>query len=89
MGQASKKQVKLTPAQQCVFQLIALQEALTGSARMTKREMAEELGYSRKTIDRAVARLKEEHLIEVKPVHLENGGQIANTYCLARRFDKE
>lgn len=89
MAQASEKQVKLTPAQQRVFQLIALQNTLAGSVRITKREMAEELGCSQKTIDRAVARLKEEHLIEVEPVYLENGGQVANTYRLAKRAEEE
>lgn len=89
MAQEPGKQIKLTPSQQRVFQLIALQATLAGSARITKREMAEELGCSQKTIDRAVARLKEERLIEVESAYLENGGQVANTYRLAKRPEQE
>lgn len=74
----------LTPSQQRALGYIAAQTAVAGGVRCTKREMAEMLGCDVKTVDRAIAHLRREGLIEVEPRYHENGGQLANTYRIAR-----
>lgn len=43
----------------------------------------QELGRNKKTVDRLVARLRADGLLESEPVWDENGGQRANVYRLA------
>lgn len=74
----------LTPSQQRILGYIAAQTAIAGGAQCTKRGMSEMLGCDVKTVDRAIAHLRREGVIEVEPCYLENGGQLANTYRIAR-----
>lgn len=82
MAESEKEEVKLTPSQERVLTYIAVQTATVGQARISKEALAKLQHCSVKTVDRAIARLKSEGLIEVVERHLDNGGQIANAYRL-------
>ena len=89
MAEGEKTEVKLTPSQERVLAYIAVQTATVGQARITKEALAKAQHCSVKTVDRAIARLKSEGLIEVVEQHLENGGQIANAYRLISIADSK
>lgn len=75
--------LKLTPAQERVLGYIGVQTALHGQVAVSKSELAKLQNCSTKTIDRAIARLRQEGLIEVEERYLENGGQSVNIYRLS------
>ncbi|OUO33967.1 Rrf2 family transcriptional regulator [Olsenella sp. An293] len=50
----------------------------------SKAQIAEALGRNVKTVDRLIARLRDEGLLVVDQRWAENGGQLANTYRLPR-----
>ncbi len=56
---------------------------------LSKRELADDLSCSTKTIDRGVIRLKNMGLIEVKACHLASGRQVANLYRICENVCKE
>lgn len=78
------KPVRLTPTQQRLLGYIAAQTTVADGARCSKKDFAQILHCDIKTIDRAVARLRRENMIEVEARHLENGGQLPNLYRVAR-----
>lgn len=78
----------LTPADERVMGMIAARCLKRGSAEISKAEMAREMEYSSKTIDRAISKLRREGYIETEAVHDEAGGQMANRYRLARKAKK-
>ena len=71
---------KLTPT---VVRILAYVGAHEGEP-CSKTKIAEELGRNQKTIDRLITHLREERLLVVKPTWSKSGGQLANTYRLAR-----
>ncbi len=76
---------RLTYYQQRIFgRLIELQIS-DGIAQCTKREIADTVGCSEKTVDRAIKYFREEGLIEVVPCHDENGAQTSNAYRVVHR----
>ena len=50
----------------------------------TKAQIADALGRNVKTVDRLVSKMKGEGLLLVEPRWGDNGGQVANSYRLAR-----
>lgn len=52
--------------------------------RCSKAQIAEALGRNVKTVDRLVSALRSDGLLVVEPRWAETGGQLANTYRLAR-----
>lgn len=56
---------------------------------LSKRELADDLSCSMKTIDRGVIRLKNLGLIEVEACHLASGRQVANVYRICEKACRE
>ncbi|WP_165055551.1 MULTISPECIES: GntR family transcriptional regulator [unclassified Adlercreutzia] len=83
MGRLSSKEgaSRLTPLQQRILGFIVERTAMGGGhAHCTKREIAEFMKCSAKTVDRAIVRLRAEGVIESHPRFNESGGQEGNTY---------
>ena len=70
---------RLTPTERRILLYVARHNGKACS----KGEIAQELGRNKKTVDRLVARLRADGLLESEPVWDENGGQRANVYRLA------
>lgn len=70
---------RLTPTERRILLYVAHHNGKACS----KGEIAQELGRNKKTVDRLVARLRSDGLLESEPVWDENGGQRANVYRLA------
>ena len=71
---------RLTPTERRIIAYVAEREGRPCS----KAEIATALGRNRKTVDRLVSRLRTEGMLVSEPSWGENGGQLANTYRLAR-----
>lgn len=71
---------RLTPTERKILEYVIEHEGKPCS----KAQIAEALGRNQKTIDRLVANLRHEGLLVVEHAWGENGGQLANTYRLAR-----
>lgn len=74
---------RLTPTERRIIAYVAGHEG----QRCSKAQIAQELGRNVKTVDRLVSRLRAEGLLVSEPCWGENGGQLANTYRLARLGD--
>ena len=70
---------RLTPTERRILLYVACHNGKACS----KGEIAQELGRNKKTVDRLVARLRADGLLESEPVWDENGGQRANMHRLA------
>ena len=70
---------RLTPTERRILLYVARHNGKACS----KGEIAQELGRNKKTVDRLVARLRADGLLESEAVWDENGGQRANMYRLA------
>lgn len=59
--------------------------AIAASRRhpITHRELAESVGCCAKTVDRAIARLRNAGLVEVRSIRRADGGRDANAYVLS------
>lgn len=59
--------------------------AIAASRRrpITHRELAESVGCCAKTVDRAIARLRNAGLVEVRNIRGADGGRDANAYVLS------
>lgn len=77
---ADSHEERLTPTQERILGYIAAQTIAAGSAQITKKGLADMFGCSVKTVDRAISRLRNEGYIVVDSNHVDNGGQVANTY---------
>lgn len=75
----------LTPTQQRILGYLAAREAVEDDVRCSKRDIAQATKCSLKTVDRAVAMLRDEGILLVQPCHLETGGQTGNEYHIVRR----
>lgn len=51
----------------------------------SKAQIAVALGRNEKTIDRLIARMRHEGILEAEPQWAENGGQLANTYHVVHK----
>ncbi|WP_172136796.1 helix-turn-helix domain-containing protein [Adlercreutzia sp. ZJ473] len=86
MGRLSSKEgaSRLTPLQQRILGFIVERSTMGGGhAYCTKREIAEFMKCSAKTVDRAIVRLRSEGVIESHPRFNESGGQEGNAYRVA------
>lgn len=69
-----------TKTQESLIRIIAGETALHGGLVCSKRELADRLGRNVKTVDRALARLRLEGVIEVEMRYDERGAQTASGY---------
>lgn len=74
----------LTPMQERLLGYIAFRTVGRDGTSESKRQLAEHLRSSTKTVDRAITRLCNEGYIEVEENLLPDGRQGANTYRLSR-----
>ena len=74
----------LTPMQERLLGYIAFRTIGRDGTSESKRQLAEHLRSSTKTVDRAITRLSNEGYIEVEENLLPDGRQGANTYRLSR-----
>ena len=74
----------LTPMQERLLGYIAFRTIGRDGTSDSKRQLAEHLRSSTKTVDRAITRLSNEGYIEVEENLLPDGRQGANTYRLSR-----
>lgn len=51
----------------------------------SKAQIAVALGRNEKTIDRLIARMRHEGILEAEPQWADNGGQLANTYHVVHK----
>lgn len=75
---------KLTRSQRNILGFIAERSVLDGAARHTKKEIADAVGVSLKTVDRAIVKLRSEGLIEAIERRDDSGAQLSNEYRIAR-----
>ena len=71
---------RLTKTQQSLLRYIAGETALRGGVVCSKRELAEMLGRNVKTIDRCLASLRREVLVEAEMRFAESGAQVTSEY---------
>lgn len=74
---------RLTPTERRIIAYVAEHEGQC----CAKAQIAQALGRNRKTVDSLVSRLRSEGLLVSEPRWGDNGGQLANTYRLARLGD--
>lgn len=74
------KKHRFTKTQEMLLYLIAGETVLNGGMRCTKRELADLIGRSVKTVDRSIASLRREGLIEIEMNFDESGAQIESVY---------
>lgn len=79
----------LTPTQRRILALIVERQSGNGAVALTKREIAEYLHKSEKTVDRLVADLRHRELISSVPRFTNAGGQVANAYKLTAAVRKK
>lgn len=74
---------RFTPFQQRILGFIVERSVSSGGeAYCTKREIAQAMHCSLKTVDRAIVCLRSEGVIESFPRFGENGKQEGNVYCV-------
>lgn len=83
MTKARPTMRRFTPTERRILAYLAEREGRPCS----KREMAEALGRSQKTIDRLVSQLRAEGLLVSQPRWGENGSQLSNVYRLGREVE--
>lgn len=76
-----KPNLSLSPSQKQILRHIAASDS-DGGIAISKRKLAEELGYSVATIENGLRVLRVKGLVRAKAEHNENGGQAANLYRL-------
>lgn len=76
-----KSDLSLSPSQKQILRHIAASDS-DGGIAISKRKLAEELGYSIATIENGLRVLRVKGLVRAKAEHHENGGQAANLYRL-------
>lgn len=81
---AEEQREHLTPMQERLLGYIAFRIIGRDGTSESKRQLAEHLRSSTKTVDRAITRLSNEGYIEVEENLLPDGRQGANTYRLSR-----
>lgn len=81
---AEEQREHLTPMQERLLGYIAFRTIGRDGTSESKRQLAEHLRSSTKTVDRAITRLSNEGYIEVEENLLPDGRQGANTYRLRR-----
>lgn len=74
------KKHRFTRTQEMLLYLIAGETVLNGGVRCTKRQLADLVGRNVKTIDRCIASLRREGLIETEMNFDESGGQVSSLY---------
>lgn len=72
--------MRLSKTQRELLRYIAGETAVSGGARCSKRELAERLGRNVKTIDRCLAQLRHEGLVESEMCFDVRGAQVASVY---------
>ncbi len=77
---------RLTYSQQRILGRIVELSMFDGVARCTKHDIADAVGCSEKTVDRAIAYFRKEGLVEVIARHDENGAQMGNAYRIVQRL---
>lgn len=75
--------MRLTYYQQRILGRIFELQISDGIARCSKREIADAVGCSEKTVDRTIKYFREQGLIEIVSRHDESGAQISNAYRIA------
>lgn len=75
----------LTRTQVALLRYVAGETATNGGAHCSKRELADILGRSVKTIDRLVSDLRERGFLVVEEHFDARGAQLANTYRIVVR----
>lgn len=73
--------LSLSPSQKQILRHIAASEDNKGIS-ISKRELAEQLGYSFATIENGLRVLRVKGLVRAKAEHNDDGGQVANLYRL-------
>lgn len=73
--------LSLSPSQKQILRRIAASEDNKGIS-ISKRELAEQLGYSFATIENGLRVLRVKGLVRAKAEHNDDGGQVANLYRL-------
>ena len=79
-AEAVDTSTRLTPTERKILAFVIEHEGKPCSKAM----IAEALGRNQKTIDRLITNLRNQGLLVVEHSWGENGGQLANTYRLAR-----
>ncbi len=88
--QGAKKELKkYKPSRNQLLLLSRIAASGRKGICLSKRELADDLSCSIKTIDRSVIRLKNLGLIEVQACHLASGQQVANMYRICENACKE
>lgn len=73
--------LSLSPSQKQILRHIAASDDNKGIS-ISKRELAEQLGYSFATIENGLRALRVKGLVRAKAEHNDDGGQVANLYRL-------
>lgn len=71
---------RLTPTARAILDYLES----VGDKPVTKAAIARELGRCEKTVDRLVANLRSNGLLQVEEHWADNGGQLPNTYSVSR-----
>lgn len=82
-----RKKHTFTKTEEQLIRYIAAETALRGSACCSKRELADIIGVSVKTMDRSISDLRRRGYIEVEMNYSENGAQTHSSYRVV--FDRE
>lgn len=76
-----KPNLSLSPSQKQILRHIAASDS-DGGIAISKRKLAEQLGYSIATIENGLRVLRVKGLVRAKAEHNDDGGQAANLYRL-------
>lgn len=77
------KKHRFTRTQEMLLRFIAGETILNGGVRCTKRQLASLVGRNVKTVDRSIAQLRREGLLETEMGFTENGAQTCSVYRIA------
>ena len=77
------KKHRFTRTQEMLLRFIAGETVLNGGVRCTKRQLASLVGRNVKTVDRSIAQLRREGLLETEMGFAENGAQTCSVYRIA------
>ena len=73
--------LSLSPSQKQILRYIAASDN-DGGIAISKRKLAEQLGYSIATIENSLRILRVKGLVHARAEHNDDGGQVANLYRL-------